>query len=250
MAIMTGLGKPDFTTLGLVQERLLPVEPMEFSIDGTADKKKSTKFKDGKLVTAGSALGSEEYVMKIGIESVNWLALQFAFGELSGNTSSIALPELRYGVVPAASPYTFVDADITTNQVLVTTIKPGASKGQKPVTRIASGPPADNEFTVTTGTGTLTFNAAQAGMAFAYRIAKTFTNLQSIGQEAVFEALSAFSFSGIAHTDEGLVKLVIDKMIKTSVASITLSDVTKLELEFDLVVEGTNRLPFKTYALF
>jgi hypothetical protein len=134
--------------------------------------------------------------------------------------------------------------------VLVSTIKAGVSKGQKPVARIATGSPAAGEFTVTTGTGTLTFNAAQAGMPFAYRIAKTYTNVESIGQEAIFEALAAFSFSGIAHTDEGLVKLVIDKMIKTSVASITLSDVTKLELEFDLVVEGTNRLPFKTYALF
>jgi hypothetical protein len=97
MALLYGLGSPDFLTAGLNPERLLPVEPMEFSIEGASEKKESKKFKDGKIVTAGSASSSETYTTKIGIQAVNWLSLQFAFGELAGTTASIALPDVRYG---------------------------------------------------------------------------------------------------------------------------------------------------------
>jgi hypothetical protein len=250
MAIMTGLGRPDFTTIGLTQEKLLPVEPMEFEITGESEKKESKKFVDGKLVTAGTALGSTTFTMKIGIEAINWLAIQFAFGELAGTTASIALPELRYGTVPTATPYEVADADITDDLIQVSINAKGAWGEPRPLTKITgAGAPTTGQFKVDTTAKKLIFNAAEAGAPFVYRIFKTQTALPSIGAEPVFEALSAFSFSGIGHTDEGRVKIIIPKINRSSVPSISLSDVTKFELEFDLLTVGSDRFPFKMFKL-
>ena len=250
MTIMTGLGRPDFTTAGLSPERMLPVEPMEFTISGSADKKKSRKFVDGKLVTAGTALGGEEFTMKVGIEAVNWLALQFGLGELAQLTASIALPELRYGTVPFSAPYEVADPDLLDANVFASLMGRGAWGESKPL-KLKGGAvaPAALEFKVDSTEHKLSFNAALAGAPFAYRVFKVQTNLESIGAEPIFEALSAFAFSGIIHTDEGRIRLIVPKIVRNSAPSLNIGDVAKLEIEFDLVVANGNRSAFKLFKL-
>lgn len=248
MAIFYGAGSPDFTSVGLNPERLLPVEPMEISIEGASEKKKSTKYKDGLIVTAGSAQSTEEYTAKIGIEAVNWQSIQFAYGELAGITTSVALPELRYATVPASGTYEVADADISDTNVWVTVMTAGSWGRAKPLTKVV-GTPAAGEFKVDTSLKKLVFNAAQASAPFAYRLFKTYTNIESIGAEAVFTALSSFSFSAIGYLDEEKVKMVIPKMTKSNIPTLNISDVTKFELEFEMIVSGSNRKPFQFYNL-
>ena len=248
MALFYGMGSPDFLTQGLNPERLLPVEPMEFSIEGASEKKESKKFKDGKIVTAGSAVASETYTMKIGIEAVNWLALQFAFGELAGVTPSIALPEIKYGTVPSSAPYEITDTGITDTNIWLTVLTAGAWGRARPLNKVA-GTPQAGEFQVNTTTAKLIFNAAQAGAPFAYRIFKTYTNIESIGAEAVFTALSSFSFSAVGYLDEENVKIVVPKITRANIPTLNVSDVTKFELEFDMIVSGSFRTAFQVYNL-
>lgn len=248
MALFYGLGYPDFLTAGLNPERLLPVEPMEFSIEGASEKKESKKFKEGKIVTAGSAVSSETYTMKLGIEAVNWLSLQFAFGELAGLTASVALPEIKYGTVPTASPYEITDAEISDTNVWVTTTAAGAWGRARPLGRAASAPQA-GEFQVNTTTKKLIFNVAQAGAPFAYRLFKTRTNIESIGAEAVFTALSSFAFSAVGYLDEEMVKIVVPRITRSNIPTLNVADVTKFDLEFDMVVSGSFRSAFQIYNL-
>jgi enhancing lycopene biosynthesis protein 2 len=242
------MGYPDFLTAGLNPERLLPVEPMEFSIEGASEKKESKKFKDGKIVTAGSAVSSEKYTMKIGIQAVNWLSMQFAFGELAGVTSSIALPELRYGTVPSAAPYEVADADISDTNVWATVLTAGGWGRARPLNKAASAPQT-GEFQVNTSSKKLVFNAAQAGAPFAYRIFKTYANIESIGAEGVFTALSSFAFSAVGYLDEEKVKIIIPKIIRANIPTLNISDVTKFDLEFDMIVSGSFRSAFQVYNL-
>lgn len=250
MAIMTGLGRPEFLTAGLTQEKLLPMEPMEFEITGESTQLESTKYVDGTKVTAGVANDSTTYTMKIGIEAIDWLAIQFAFGELAGVTPSAALPELRYGTIPASVAYEFEDLEIDDEVIQVTLNAKGAWGEPRPLTRITGmGAPTTGQFKVDVPNTKLLFNAAQAGAPFAYRIYKTYTDIDSIGVEAVFQALSAFSFSGIAHTDTGRVKIVVPKIVRFGLPSLKLSEVGKFELEFRLIQITGKRVYWETYKL-
>lgn len=248
MALMYGLGSPDFLTAGLNPERLLPVEPMEFSIEGESEKKESKKFKDGLVVTAGSAQTSEKYTMKIKIEAVNWLAIQFAYGELAGLTASASLPEIKYASVPTASPYVIEDDDITSTNVWATVMTAGAWGKAGPLAKETTTPTAAG-FVPDGTANTLTLHSSRAGAPLAYRVFKPYSNIESIGAETAFTAFSAFSFSGILYGDEEKVKIVIPKIVRTNIPSLNVADLSSFELEFDLIVTGSDRKPFKLYNL-
>ena len=242
--ILYGLGFPDFTT---VAGKFLPVEPMEFAISGEGGEKKARKFVRGKMVTAGSLLDGEEFKLKVGIEAASWTALQFAMGEVAGVTPSVALPEVRYGRVPVTAPYEIVDADFGTSAgVWVFQIDPI----DKPLI-LSAVAPAVGAFQLDGANTKIIFNAAQAGASVAYRVFKTFTNLPSIGVEAVPAAnlLNSFTFSGLCYADTKQYRIVIPKMDRISVPSLNISDVTKLEVEYRLaVVPGKNKA-FELYDI-
>jgi hypothetical protein len=240
--ILSGMGRFDFSTKST--GKLIPVEPMEFTLEGAAETQKARKFKDGTLVTSGTVISSTEYTMTVGIEAASWLALQFAYGELAGVTASASLPELRYGTVPA-TPFEVVDADIASGNVQVTLL----GDEPEPLAVITTGTVADGQVRVDTAANKLIFHSSDAGKSFAYRLFKTYTNLQSIGVETVYEVLSSFSFSGLLYTGEGLVKLVIPEISKIGVPTLNPAEVTKLDVEFELLTSGTNRSAFQLYRM-
>lgn len=244
MALLYGIGSFDFLTLGLTPERLLPVEPMEFTLAGESTSKTSTKFKDGILVTAGTAQAGETFTLTIGIEAVNWLSLQFAYGELASTTASIALPTLKYATIPALTPFEIIDTDLTSLVVYATDLASGI-----PLTRVVGAPAATGEFQVVTGTTRLVFHSSDAGKAIAYRTFKAYTDVSTIGVEAVATTLSNFQFSGVCYNDEEKYELVIPKMGKTNIPSLGISDVTKLDVEFQLALTGSNRKVFQLIKL-
>jgi hypothetical protein len=242
--IIYGLGQPDFTTLA---GQFIYVEPMAFEITGESQEKTSKKFVNGRLVTAGSLIDDESYKMKVSIQAASWTALQFAHGEMAGTTSSISLPEVRYAKVPSASPYEIVDADVGTSAgVWVFQVDPI----DKPLV-LSVGAPAAGAFQVDATNTKLVFNAAQAGASIAYRVFKTYSNVGSIGEESLSAAnvLSQFSFSGLAYSDTKPYRIVIPKMARVSVPSISLSDVTTLEAEFRLVVANGKRSAYQLFDI-
>lgn len=246
MSIMYGMGRLTFTETNSADGLYLPIEPMSFALENASNNIKSSKYVDGLVVTAGSGINSSEWTMTLGIEAVNWTAIQFALGEIAGTTAAIDLPELRYGAVPASGTLEWADADIDALTVRVGILDEFAGG---PLKTVAIAPANAKEVQVDDAAGKLVFHASHAGKQFAYRIFKAHTNLSSIGAEAAYQAISKFSFEGILSSDGPPIKLVIPSIQRASFPNISLSDVTRFDLTFDLLNVGNSRLPFKLYKL-
>ncbi len=252
--ILSGFGRPDFTALfpGATLPKFLHVEPLEFSLEATSSKLQAKKYVDGVKTIAASRIGEFLYTLKLGIEAASWTSMQFALGELAGTTASVNLPEVRYATVPLVTPFEIADTDLvaaTGAQVFVADSGTWGEEGALTLL-VGAGAPATGQFKVDiSGTGKLVFNAAQAGAPIAYRIVKTYTSLASIGQEQVATLLDSMSFSGIAYSDKEYYKIIIPKMQRVSVPSLNLSDVTKLEVEFDLQTPQGYRKPFQIFKM-
>lgn len=241
MAILTGFGYPDF----LVNNRLLDIEPMEITIEGNSDLKKARKYVNGKLVTAGTATGEETYTMKVGIEAITWQALQFGFGQLASTASSLDLPERKTGTVPGSTAYEIVDTDITTTSVWATIRNDGAWGKAGPLERV-TGTPTGRQFKVETSGTKLVFPSTLAGAKILYRLFKTQTAIDAIGVSQTPQLLNEFSFSGVTFGDSetGQFKIYIPKATKAGIPSFNPSDVTKIEIDYELVTTTDNPLPF------
>ncbi len=236
--LLTGLGRPDFTLIQGLFPKFLHVEPLAFSISGDSKKEESFKFVDGLRKRAGSKIIEELYMLKVEIEAASWTAIQFALGKASTNVPSINLPEVRYANIPTAGNTEIVDPDLGAAlgvQVFVTESGTWGDEGALSV--LATGNPAAGQFKVDQDSNKIIFNAAQAGATVAYRLIKTFTNLDAIGVDRVAQALTQFSFSGLSYTDSGeFYKIIIPKMNRAKVVSLALGEKTKFEIEFDLAV--------------
>ncbi|MGA7934726.1 MAG: hypothetical protein WCA35_14370 [Kovacikia sp.] len=249
MALLYGMGDFDLETIGLSPELFLPLEPMGFSIDAQTDQKESTKWVDGVQVTAGAANTKRTFSVKIDIEAITWAVVQVAFNELSGVTASVSLPTVKRAVVPATSPFEIVDSDITTTNVAAGISQTGVWGHAGHLTKVSDTPDADREFQVLTLSHKLVFDESLANAPVMYRVFESKTSVPSIGAEEVYTKISNFSFSGLAYGDEETYKIVIPRMSSLGVPNLSISDVTRFELQYKLIVSGTARLPFKLYNL-
>jgi hypothetical protein len=236
--LLSGFGRPDFTLLQGSLPKFFHVEPLSFSINGESKKEESFKFVEGLRQRAGARIIEELYTLKVEVEAASWTAIQFALGKASAKVPSIDLPEVRYATVPLTGTFEITDLDLGAAlgvQAFVT--ESGLWGDEGALTILATGAPATGQFRVDGASNKLIFNAAQAGATIAYRLIKTFTNLDAIGVEAAAQQLNRFSFSGLGFTDSGeFYKVIIPKMNRAKVASLNLGEKTKFEIEFDLVV--------------
>lgn len=246
MAILTGWGFPDF----LVNGNLLDIEPMEISIDSSSDTQKARKFVGGKLVTAGTATGEETYILKLGIEAIKWQDIQFALGQLATTVATLSLPERKEAIVPLTAPYEITDLDIVDTSVWATLRDKGTWGQAKSLTRVAAVPTA-GQFQVDAATNKLVFPAVYAGARILYRLFKTQTAIDAVGVSATPVLLNELSFSGITYGDAetGRLKFYVPKATRSSAPSINPSDVTKLDIEYELVATTSNPLPFITVPI-
>lgn len=246
MAILYGAGRLTFTESNSGDGLLLPIEPMSFNLSNDSETVKSTKFVDGMVQTAGSAIRSSEWTLTLGIEAINWAAIQFALGELAGTTASIEMPELRYGQVPATGTFEWDDADIDTNLVRVALLSDDDTTS---LTTVATAPSDATEVQVDDASNKLVFHADHAGRSFSYRVFTTLSDVSSIGAEQAYQAISKFAFEGILTTDGPPVKIVIPQLVRSSFPNIDVQGVSRFDIEFDLLSVGNARLPFQLYKL-
>lgn len=242
--ILYGAGAPVIETTQLQTNELLPIEPMSIEISGESDSLTSQKFAEGLLVTAGSVQSSQSFTMTIGIQAIDWVTMQFAYGLKSAVTATVDLPVMRYATIPSTSPYEIVDTDITTDQVRV------AFVGGAALTATESTP-ATGEFEVDTASTKLVFATADAGKAIAYRVLKTYTNIRSIGAESAVTPLRAFEFYGTVFNGNGdRYGLKIPNMSRLGIPTLSLTgDAAQFDLEFELIVGAGKLLPFELYDL-
>jgi hypothetical protein len=243
--ILYGLGAPDFTSLA---GKFVYVEPMAFEITGATGEKVAKKFVKGKMVTAASLLDGEEYKLKVGIQATSWTALAFAHGEVSKTTASVTLPEVREARVPSSGAFEIVDPDLATSAgVWVFQVDP---IDKALVISTAASPPAGT-FKIDGANNKLIFNAAESGAAIAYRVFKTYADVESIGKEelAAADVLNQFRFGGLCYSDTKPYRIDIPKMSRISVPSLKISDVTTLEVEYRLAVANGERTSYQLYNI-
>jgi hypothetical protein len=236
--LLTGFGRPDFTLIQGSLPKFFHVEPLAFSINGESKKDESFKFVDGLRRRAGSKIIEELYTLKVEIEAASWTAIQFALGKASSKIPSIDLPEVRYFTIPAIGAAEISDPDLGAALGVQAFVTESGSWGDEGVLGLlATGTPAAGQFKVDGANNKIVFNAAQAGATIAYRLIKTFTNLDAIGVDRAAQVLTQFSFSGLGFTDSGeFYKVIIPKMNRAKVVSLALGEKTKFEIEFDLAV--------------
>jgi hypothetical protein len=248
--LISGAGRFDFTNLNSSLPEFFFVEPVEFKINGDSKKVESRKLVEGKNVRAGSKILQEDYTMTVTIEAASYTAMQVALGKKSAKVDA-ALPEVRYKAVPTTGAFEFVDADLGAAlgvQAFVT--EAGAWGDEGPLTLLATGTPATGQFRVDGTNNKLIFNAAQAGAPIAYRLIKSYLQIDSIGVDATAKALTQFSFSGLGYTDTGeFYKVVVPKMNLAKVPSLAFDEVTKFELEYDLAVASGFSTAYQMYRM-
>lgn len=248
--LISGAGRFDFTNLNSSLPEFFFVEPVEFKINGDSKKVESRKFVEGKNVRAGSKILQEDYTMTVTIEAASYTAMQVALGKKSAKVDA-ALPEVRYRVVPAAAAFEIVDLDLGAAlgaQAFVTESGPWGDEG--PLTLLATGIPATGQFRADGTNNKLIFAAAQANAPIAYRLIKSYLQIDSIGVNAAAKALTQFSFSGLGYTDSGeFYKIVVPKMNLSKVPSLAFDEVTKFELEYDLAVASGYSTAYQMYRM-
>lgn len=228
---MYGLGQPDFTSaLG----KFVYVEPLTFELNGEGGAIISEKFVKGRKVIAGSLLDAERFKLRVGIQAASFTALAFAMGQVTKTTTSINLPDVIEARVPLVAPFEIANPAIATSAgVWAFQVDPIDI-----ALTLSAGVPAAGAFQIDVPGSKLVFNAAQAGASVVYRVFKTYSNVRTVGKEPLLAAdlLNNLSFSGAGYTDGKRCKIIIPKMNRVSVPSLSLSDVTTLEVEYQLAV--------------
>lgn len=225
------------------QERLMVLEPMSFSLQTSTEVVKSTKFNtEGQIVNAGVAKRKIESILTMGVEAINWFAMQLALGELAATSTNLEVPDLRFGTLPLTGAQEISDAAIPANALKVTAAVYTDNK-QKSLVRV-TGAPAAGEFAV--AAGKITVGPGNAGGIIGYRIMLTIPTCETIGVDANSAKFATFSFSGVLKTDSPYTVTKIDIPVLSQEAdpSIDIQSPTRFELKYTLITEAGKPRPF------
>jgi hypothetical protein len=260
MGIIKGFDGSGFITRNLdtstlLQNLLLAPDLLDYNLATTvAEAKKARKWTGCKRVVAGTAPGEEESTLTVQISSIDWGAMQFAYGELATNVNA-TVPILKTLKVPAVTPFEVVDTEVTAGTAAsvkaylaekVGTEQPGYLQ------KVTAAPSAARTFQAD-GTATkLIFHSGLAGAAITYVIEKPLTAVPSIGKAPSPVKIGDLQFVGYACSDEwpNDMMIHIPKIQYTGKPSInTADDVPVLEVPFECVVAPGEREAIHYYLL-
>lgn len=250
--LIYGFGRPDFLTRAAsnLAALMIYVEPLGIEISGNSNKVQSKKQVEGITQIAGSIIKGEEYNAKITIEATSWMAMQLAYGELAKTSTDVELPDIRKAkVVLNAAAGEIVDVDILVNGAFTTPVWVFDIENDVALTPITTGTPTVNQFKADAATNKIILSPLRVGQKLAYRIVQQIPSIQSLGYEDIVTPLNQFGFTALAKGDAGDFKLVVPLMARTSSASINLTDVTKLEINYDCLVAPGERKAYKMFKL-
>jgi hypothetical protein len=248
--LIAGIGKWDFTNLNSNLPEFFHMEPLKFKINADTKKVESKKQVNGQIVRAGSKILEKYYTMQFTVEAASYTVMQIAAGKKSAKVDAV-LPEVRYRNVPSTGVFEIVDPDLgAALSVQAFVIESGAWGAEGPLTLLATGVPVAGQFRVDATNNKLIFAAAQAGAPIAYRLTKTYLQIDSIGVDALAKSLTRFSFSGLRYTDTNeLYKIVIPRMNLSKFPSLIGDDVASYEFEYDLAVAPGFTTEYQEYLM-
>ena len=257
--MLTGVGNIFMSTLDLDADSLIgqqifaPQCIAGVTITPEVTSQTAKCYINGKLTTRASRLTTEDWMLQMSYEYVDFAQLQLLLGELASEGAA-KLPVLK-AVTGAA---TFTESDINTTNDNVASLKLYNSTDAEFMTLVTTAP-GPNEFQVSADAteATITLNAAQVGQTISYSYDKAYSSIESVGATQTgtqYDEVNDFKFSAVVSsavegTDAFL--LVSDQISRESYPTIAFTGGNRATLEVNyrmITLPGSNR-PFKLYKL-
>ena len=210
----------------------------------------------GKRQIVAAAIAEETWTLNTTAEYADWQSFQFMYDELAQVSSNIRLPIVKSRVIP--DTLSFVDNDvsaddITNGDVLVYKSSRGTN-GRAFMKVVTAAPAAFDEVQVTNdGTDTtFTFFAGMATQRVQYLGYKTYSSIQTIGEEADFDEWGRLEFWGRCYGTEfpGQMLLRVMDLSRISIPTISVTgEISEIQVEFRASVPAGERKPYKLYEL-
>lgn len=221
--------------------KLFPARPMGFSLEPNTESNNSQRWEDGKRVTAATFLTTEEWTLTLNFQEITRAVFGMAVGERPATTASIKIPITKYATIPTTAPYTITNTAIEDgDDVYVSDVTGKAFSMQS-----ASADVSTTYEAHASDAGVLTFNSTEAGQVICYRYLVSFTNVQTLGVESAYEAISKVGFTGVAYGNVDVAVIQIPSMAQASKSTISFDDVSEFELSYNLSVATGERSYFK-----
>jgi len=221
----------------------------EFKVSNTDEFFVAKAFSDdGILENVDVVKKSSDAMLSITMQSFDRSDMEFLLNEFSQVSTSLALPTVKKGNVPA-TPFEVVDADLisaTVDGVKVTILSSGdGTEGALKI--VTTGTVAEGEVKLDNVTGTLTFHSSATGKGFRYIGYKTYTNTKTIGVEDNPITLGSLSFVGIADGPRfpNGVCINIPKMDRHNGFELNIGGDVSATIEYKPVLSGSNRKPIQ-----
>lgn len=202
---------------------------------------------EGIITTRENLISSEEYVLTIEINDIEFTAIQQSLSELSIFTSNNILKETFY-ICPLESS-TFSDPRIITANTFVFN-----STDRVIMKRVDEAVDVDdpNEFHVDFTSNTITFNSTEVGKTLCVVVEQGGAQLGTIGSPTEFEKFGNVGFQGkfITTTGDGPYILSVPRLERISGPNL-LSNGSSMSIEYLCVrddVDNSDRKPFRIYT--
>ena len=234
-----GFISPDTNT---PQGQLAGLFPLlsSFAINTAGTETVAQGYVDGVLANVDTYISATETTVDMGVQSIDWITLQWLIGEFAQTTASLILPIVKTGTVPT-TPFTITDSDLTgatVANVQVTFVDDNQSN-IVPLEVKTTAPSLFDDVQLTAGT--LVFTSAAVGRAVKYMVRKTYTGVPTVGYGASAQVIDNLQFNGIiVGTRVKGIAVNIPKMTRNGTFSISPSTPDQT-ITFRANVSGTDR---------
>lgn len=230
------------------QELVFPTCIASFELSVDTNLAEARCLIEGKRQITAARITEEVATLTLTFERAGWTELGFAYDELPQTSSGITLPQVKTAIVDSSNQ--IVDAEITVADD-VTVLAYEASPTARFLLRVDNpAVPTAGEYRV--DIGLLQLPVGSEGQVVSYVVNKTYTSIETIGEESTFDSFQRLIFTGLVYTTEDSVPLqiVVPELSRVSTPSFSINgDLTELVIEFRASVPAGERRPFKLYRL-
>jgi hypothetical protein len=241
-----GFISPDTST---PQGQLAGLFPLlsSFAVNVEGTEVTAQGYVDGVLQNVDTYVSTSQTTVDFGVQSVDWITLQWLIGEYYQTQSTLVLPIVKSAVVPA-TPFTITDNDLTgltVADVQVTFVDDNISN-VLPLEVKTSSPTLFDDVQLTAGT--LVFPSSAVGRSVKYLLRKTYSGIPTVGYNASAQTIDNLEFNGIiVGTRAQSVAVNIPKLTRNGTFAISPSNPDQT-ITYRANVKGSNRSPVR-YAL-
>jgi len=248
-SLFHGIGDPFIITktapAGVDQNIILPLELFSFDYTTDSSALEAKSQKKGIRRTIASAVGESIGTLKLSSQYGNWGHLGFFFNQLPSVVSSVKIPILKTGTVPATGPYEVTDVGITAGNASGIYVYLFDDQDSTYLKKVAIAPADGTEVQVDTTANKFVFHSSLAGKSFTYTMPTTETNVERYGG-ATGDKYGTIEFWGVIYGTEDRIHFTSLDFKTTPPISLA-GYVATLEVDFSANVTAGDDEPFRIY---